>query len=87
MEKEKIPIVVLLFIRFLKVNKVYSLYRKKISYSSLALFSKTHSFLSLFSRTDPELYISGFFIWSSEEKQMWGEINKKWMQILKKTKL
>lgn len=74
MEKEKIPIVVLLFIKFLKINKVYSLYRKKISHCSLSLFSKN----------DAVFYISGFFIWSGKEREMWREINKKWMQILKK---
>ena len=74
MEQGEIPIVIRLFIKFLKKNKVYSLYRKRCGVNSL---------LELF-YNDAKFYIGGYFIWKSSESEMWGEINKKWKEILKK---
>ena len=74
MEQGEIPIVVRLFIKFLKKNKVYSLYRERCSVN----------FLSEFSRHDAEFYVGGYFVWKSSEKEMWREISKKWDKILKK---
>jgi hypothetical protein len=77
MEQGEIPIVVRLFIKFLKKNKVYSLYRERCDVNSLSKFSHNYA----------KYYISGYFIWKGSEKKMWGEINKKWKKILKKNKL
>lgn len=74
MEQGKIPIVVRLFIKFLKKNKIYSLYKERGGPNSL----------SKFFYIDAQFYISGYFIWKSSEKEMWAEINKKWRKILKK---
>lgn len=74
MEQGEIPIVVRLFIKFLKKNKIYSLYKERCGANSL----------SEFFHDDAKFYISGYFIWKSSEKEMWGEIDKKWRKILKK---
>lgn len=74
MEQGEIPIIVRLFIKFLKKNKVYSLYRERCRLNSLSKFFHYNA----------ESYISGYFIWKSSEKEMWREINKKWDKILKK---
>lgn len=74
MEQGKIPIVVRLFIKFLKKNKIYSLYKERCSVNSI----------SKFFYNDAKFYVSGYFIWKSCETEMWGEINEKWREILKK---
>lgn len=74
MEQGEIPIVVRLFIKFLKKNKVYSLYREKCGVKSL----------SGFFHNDAKFYIDGYFIWKGSEREMWREITKKWDKILKK---
>lgn len=73
MEQGEIPIVVRLFIKFLKKNKVYSLYRKRCGANSP----------SMFFHNDAKFYIGGYFVWKDGEKEMWREINKKWEKILK----
>lgn len=73
MEQGEIPIVVRLFIKFLKKNKVYSLYRERCGRTSL----------SVFFHNDAKFYIGGYFVWKGSEKEMWREINKKWEKILK----
>lgn len=74
MEQGEIPIVVRLFIKFLKKNKAYSLYRERCGVKSL----------SSFFHNDAQFYIGGYFIWKGSEREMWREINKKWEIILKK---
>ena len=68
MEQEEIPIIVRLFIKFLKKKKVYSLYRKRCGVNSL----------SEFFHNDAQFYIGGYFLWKDSEREMWREINKKW---------
>ncbi len=74
MEQGEIPIVVRLFIKFLKKNKVYSLYRERCNNRPL----------SVFFHNDAKFYIGGYFIWKGSEREMWREIDKKWGEILKK---
>lgn len=74
MEQGEIPILIKLFIKFLKKNKVYPLYRKRCERNSL----------SEFSYNDARFYIGGYFIWKGMEREMWREIDKKWAKILKK---
>lgn len=76
MQQEKIPIVVKLFIKFLKKNKVYSLYRERCSNRPLPYFF----------HDDAKFYIGGYFIWKGSERYMWRELNEKWIEILKKIK-
>lgn len=77
MEQEKIPTVVKLFIKFLKKNKVYSLYRERCGVNSLSVFFHNNA----------KFYVGGYFIWGGSEREMWREIHNKWVEILKKNKL
>ena len=74
MDQEEIPIVARLFIKFLKKNNVYSLYRERCGVNSLSMFFHHNA----------TFYIGGYFVWEGSEREMWREINKKWREILKK---
>ena len=63
-----------LFIKFLKVNGVYELYTKRVSMDKLLSIHKTCA----------THYISGTFIWGSEEYLLWSEMSQKWRKCIEK---
>ena len=60
-----------MFIKFLKVNRVYSKYCYHVKIP-----------ISDFSIENSKSYISGFFIWPYNEMDLWRTLNNKWKILL-----
>lgn len=70
--KEKIPLINKIFIKFLKINRVYAKY---CNYVKIPIIE--------FNTIDSNSYISGFFNWPINELDLWNTLHCKWIKIVK----
>lgn len=70
--KEKISLVNKVFIKFLKINGAYAKY---CNYVKMPIIQ--------FNTENLNSYISGFFIWPSNELDLWHTLHNKWIKIIK----
>lgn len=69
--KKNIPLINKVFIKFLKVNRVYTKYCYHVKMP-----------ISDFAIKNSKSYISGFFIWPNNEVDLWRAMNNKWRIVL-----